>query len=721
MQSARIFSLIIPVLTVLWGIRCWTPAEPVAAASVGFDPHAGYVAPYDFTLTDAAGKVIDLTRTPWQSDPPLPQQFVKVPDQNILLHTLHRERTVATDGSLDTPLDVRPKAGERAVFRIDWPQPLDLWRIYLKIGAQSPVRVDIEGRRPLRIDPDQSYQWIPVALSGTAGYLELTATRHFQLFEIAALTAPPRTAVTADLGAVKEVGTLYLRSAQGARDAVVELSEDGEQWQRPAVESMGEQQLTGYTFHANHRARYVRLHLPVGDQDWAKASLGELRIYDRYGPYGPPPSPPLATPPLRELLGVNGYWGWGANQYSYLQPPGAGPDRYAPVAGHARNYHDLTWDLTDPDERIDFSKMATAGTPANAWLDWDKEYRRWQAAGLPVQASLQFQRFEPRQWDTPYESAYAYGYAYARHFGPTHGNGLVDRVEVGNEPWHYPAALYRTILDGMSAGLKAADPALPVLPCALQAADPAAEAGFFKNYAGARLTPALTERMDGFNVHAYSYAPDFFHREGAVGPEHPLSTFGEAKNMLRWRDANAPGKPVYLSEWGYDYPGPDSDCTHPVCVSPRMAAAYALRTLFYAQRLGLERITWYYFADEEKPSGLYTRSGLTEEKETDFAPKAVYQALRGLMDRFGDLQFLRVLEEEGGNYTYLLTRDGRSPSHLVCWTSRDNTTGYLNRDIARAYPVQIGYRWQNDRWQTVGQADGAWPQTSSPTIYELKK
>ena len=712
MYSVNIFWSGIIALYVAWAVPCRTSDTPVAN---GFDPDAGHVMPYPYRLSDAGGKTIRLGAGQWQSDAPLPLGFVARKQQNVLLGKA-ATRQAATDGDLDTPIDVRAPRG-KAVFRLDLDGPRHLWRVYVKVGAQAPVSIAIDGRKPLTIRAEQSYQWLPLEVGDEVRTIEMTSSRHFQVFELAALSAPPSIGITIDLGRAREVGSIYLQSQQNLSGIGLATSEGADTWDTVEIEAAGTSSSKALRM-TPRTARYWRLYLPVGTKDWTKASLASLRLYDRHGPYGAPPPPSARTPTLRALLGVNGYWGWGANQYSYLQAPGGGPDRYAPVASYARNYHDLTWDITDPDERIDFGRMAERGTPANAWLDWDKEYRRWQRAGLPVQASLQFQRFEPGQWDRPYESAYAYGYAYARHFGPTYGNGLVDRVEVGNEPWHYPAALYRRILDGMSAGLKAGDAALPVVPCALQASDPTAETAFFKNYIGARVEPPVLARLDGLNAHAYSYVPDFFGRSRAVGPAHPLSTFGEVKNMLRWRDANAPGQPVYLSEWGYDYPGPGSDCTHPVCVSADTAVAYALRTLFYGQRLGLKRLTWYYFADEEKPSGLYTRSGLTEERATDFRPKAVFVAFAQLLDRLGDARLFRVVKESAAQVQYELSVDGRTATHLVTWSPVDETS--VGAAVG-TYAIDRAYAWRNGKLTAVPHPGEPLRFGLQPTIYVLKK
>ena len=99
-------------------------------------------------------------------------------------------------------------------------------------------------------------------------------------------------------------------------------------------------------------------------------------------------------------------------------------------------------------------------------------YVGWVAAGLEVQACIQFLnqgRFTLDKWDNPYQAGYNYGYAFAYHFGPTHGTGNVRTIEVGNEPWmsgkgFSDPAFYREVLLGMSRGAKAADARIKVLP-----------------------------------------------------------------------------------------------------------------------------------------------------------------------------------------------------------------------------------------------------------------
>ena len=90
------------------------------------------------------------------------------------------------------------------------------------------------------------------------------------------------------------------------------------------------------------------------------------------------------------------------------------------------------------------------GTDGQWWLDWDREYRAWKAAGIPVSVTYQFLAKEqpPSSWPDAYGTSYQLGFKFARHFGKTAGTGTVESFEVGNEPWDYNATFYSTVSAG---------------------------------------------------------------------------------------------------------------------------------------------------------------------------------------------------------------------------------------------------------------------------------
>jgi serine/threonine-protein kinase ATR len=404
---------------------------------------------------------------------------------------------------------------------------------------------------------------------------------------------------------------------------------------------------------------------------------------------------------------VNGYWSFGTDKYSDELGNDAGPYRFRPVASHLRNYHDMTWDLRSPSDPIDFDKMAKGGgTPATPWLNWDREYRCWhEGAGMNVQASLQFYRFKPEQWKSPRSDAFQYAQAYTRHFGQQHGNGLVCSIEAGNEPWQYPAAVYREILLGIAQGAEAGDPTVEVFPCALQAVDPLAEQhGPWKNYIGDRIAPEAAALLDGINVHCYSYLGIGDGQRRAVQPEHPGSTFWEVLNAIRWRNQNMPGKKIYLSEWGWDSDGAEEACTHAECVTEQEAAAYAVRGALIAARLGLDRATWFFHANDRGASSLYRRSGLLGSADTGFAKKMPYHALEQLVRLAGSRYFHSVLREDETCWAYLLSDGEGKVSHIVTW----KPTG--GGDLAANFTkVNLGNYKAKAAWLLDGSSTGMKP------------
>ena len=103
------------------------------------------------------------------------------------------------------------------------------------------------------------------------------------------------------------------------------------------------------------------------------------------------------------------------------------------VATHARNYHNLNWDVRDPDHIPDYNKMAQGGgTEAQWWLNWDTEYGNWKLRNLIVHVTMQFtnRMFKASAWNNPRLAGEGIGRAFSQHFGPTNGNGFVSAFEV---------------------------------------------------------------------------------------------------------------------------------------------------------------------------------------------------------------------------------------------------------------------------------------------------
>ena len=644
-----------------------------------FDPDAGLVRPYShgakLVSSSAEANVRlafdGLPGTQWQSDAALPYGYLSSKTQNLLAGKVLGSGALAaaTDGDTDTPVVLAAGQSYSLLLNGD-----SLRHVSFKTGAQLQLSLRLKSSEGTwtQLGSNEgvaAYQVHTLTLPQSLAAHELevqVGNLGGQLFELGALG----TLVSEYAGYVRDdlhrVGQVWLRSdpLQGAvAQTCLEYTTDGEHWRELRRLDVGSTvfypivldeviELRGMRI----AHRYAPSRAPQGG-NWQKVSVWELATYDEYGPYGRPPrGAPQGSPSIAQLLGVNGLWGWGYNQYSDLLPDSIGPERYGAVFAQARNYHNIDWDISAPGDHPEYEAMALGGgTKAMDWLDWDREYAAWRKAGLRPNLTVRLANFDAAAWSDPYAQAKLWAKDFGEHFAP----GTLGTVEIGNEPWSYSPELYRKLLTGALDGLRAGNFNAReggVLPCALQATDPAMEqTDVLRNYIGARLTAEHVEQLAGLNSHAYSYvrASDGVRR--AVAPEHPASSFRETINMVRWRDHNAPGLPIYLTEFGYDSPGgPGSaNCQHTECVPALAASAYTLRSILMASRLGLARTDYFFYADTEG-AGLFTRSGLTTRIAEGAQAKPVWQGIERLTATLGKYRVGEVLHEGTDYYLYRL-------------------------------------------------------------------
>ncbi|RMD72923.1 MAG: hypothetical protein D6818_05595, partial [Bacteroidetes bacterium] len=659
-------------------------------------------------------------QTHWLSTNPLPQNYIARSDQNVLLQQAPLIGTssgstsleAVSDGNLNTPAEISASAGQ-AWLTLHFAQAQPLIRTHLKVwlpagGALEMYALTSSTDSTLVgswTDSD-NYSWQTVTLSGTYTKLRLYATATFKVYEWAGMAQNPREWAVFDFGESREVGYLKLRHWAGtgnARHTRVYLSPDNQNW--TLVATLDPETLPTIPLQVDPpiAARYLKIEHELVAEDYRKAFIWEVDAWDRDGPYGPRPAAQPSTVTFSEMIGVNGIWGWGHNVYSTTLGPGEGPDLYNDFATHARNYHNWSWDVTDPDIVPDYANMAAGnGTQAMWWLNWDTEYGAWQAAGLNVGCTIQFGQWDPSVFDDPYTAAYNYGQAFAAHFGQASGNGLVAWIEAGNEPWSYDSATYRLILRGMAQGVQDTDPGLVMLPCALQAIDPAAElTASAKNYIGDRITAQEAPLLDALNAHAYSFTRTPDGTRIAVQPEHYDSGMRKLYNLLRWRDANMPGTPVWLTEWGWDHDGGGESCTHSECVSEADATAWFTRALMQCWRLGIERALVYFFANTTDPSSTFTRSGVTGSALVNFQKKNTFRALETLVNRIGDRYFLQVLREDDTAWIYALGSADGTVTHVVAWRpAAAGQTGTVQ--VAQSLPAAPAAAWWIDGQNGTG-------------------
>ena len=694
-----------------------------------WDPDAGVIPSLTIgskvtssTNLKMAHKVLDEKKeTHWQSEAPFPTNFINRKDQNILLnHFLKKENYQAskvsspknaTDGNSNSTTSNIEVANGEAFLEIIFKTPQNLKSVALKAGGvNQPLEIYVKKNNQLqslgKYEKANDYQVLRFSANiGNCNSIVIKSKTAFQLFEIAALESAPKEWVIVDLGKIKNIGWVDTRHWAGEKTAISSallISGDGDNWTKINDLDPNALQTVTTIIHPSLPARFIKIEHGLIDKDWSSVFIWEIDAYDEFGPFGKMPEAKMNSNTFGEILGVNGIWGWGFEKYADLVPKGRGADLFEKMSSHARNYHFLNWDVLDPDTPPDYFKMAEGkGTEVNWWLDWDREYKTWTEGGMKLQTSIQFRDIPKDQWNTPYESAYQFGFNFAQHFGPTSGNGLVDAIEAGNEPWYYEADFYKKILNGMAKGIKEADPGITVLPCALQAAFPANEyEGQFKNYIGARVTPEIKNNIDAINTHLTHWSYNENGKQISTHPEHPYNGTRAILNMIRFRDHNLPKLPIYVSEWGWDSDGGSEPCTHSECVSERAQALYAVRGALMLARTGVDRATWYFFANENKESSLFTRSGLVSSLRTDFKIKKAFVAWQAFLHHLGDKHFLSVVREDDEAWVYELGKADGTVTHIAAWRPvEENNNTFTTIEFTSIYRPVLAWKIEGENKQ----------------------
>jgi hypothetical protein len=682
---------------------------PFLTRSLSAQPAASTTA--SSQATGSAAVIDGADTTQWQSAQCFPTGYIEYAELNSLAGACAAGRCglagrdAATDRNMNNAVTISSVGGAPASFVATLAIPEALVSVTAKISGSSPVvaRLQLTDGSIVTVgtlSTNFAVANFMVTLSpGTlASAVSLESAASFNVFELAARSRVCSEHVTVDLGSVQQVGGLTVRhwagSGSGVAQTVYESSLDGVNFVTLQA-GLNPYALGSHDVELSPAAvlRYVRVRHTLQENVAIKVSVFEVSVWGIANRYGPAPTAAFNPVSFRELLGINGIWGWGSNSYSSsLGATRMGPWTFASVGSHARNYHNWNWDVVDPDAPPPFEDMVPRGSTrfgdlpsstgsrlAQGWLNWDNEYTAWRRS-LEVEVSVQFtsDMFPPSVWNSPYDAGLAYGSRFATHFGSATGTGDVSTLEVGNEPFiagmgFADPVFYREVLLGMARGAKAADPTLRVLPAA------------FGGLADllARINATHVGLVDGLNVHAYSWIGTGAGRTG-VYPEHNMSTFQDLNSVLRFRDAVLPSLPVYLTEWGWDSAGGGQTCNappersgqapFPECVSEQSQALYAVRGALVLARKGLARATWFFYANIDQTvaawdasGGVFSRSGLLAGNATQFQPKRAYFALQNFVGLLGAARFLYTLREDAGGFVYVLGHGAQQPTAVVAW------------------------------------------------------
>jgi len=365
-----------------------------------------------------------------------------------------------------------------------------------------------------------------------------------------------------------------------------------------------------------------------------------------------------SRPTMREFMGLN------------VHTVNFKPALYAPVCRNLRDYHPIEWDTG----AADTSRATTFPMAANK-VDWGKMYGSWNKGGFVIDACLMFDGIAPAKWKDMAADSQAYGKAFAQFFGPSAKTPLVTSIEVGNEPAKYSEAQYRTIFEGMAKGVRAGDPKMKIATCAVMTGKPDQWSKPMSAIAG------LEELYDVLNVHSYAFKEKWPTWRRSHPEDSTINYLKEVQSVIDWRNQHAPGKQIWLTEFGYDSSTkvPEGEWKKWVGVTDEQQAQYTVRSFLSLSAMDIDRAYLYFFNDKDEAK-LHAASGITR----DFKPKPSFHAMAHLYKSLGDYRFARaVIKKDGEVYCFEYESPANAKEKIyVAWSP---TNG--QKPSARTLPI----------------------------------
>jgi serine/threonine-protein kinase ATR len=333
-------------------------------------------------------------------------------------------------------------------------------------------------------------------------------------------------------------------------------------------------------------------------------------------------------PTMGEFMGVNGH----TVQFR--------PGLYAPTCRKVRDYHSFEWDMG---KDTDFVPVFPE---ARNRVNWNDVYGSWKKEGFETDVSIMFAHTPADSWKDLARDARAYGRAFAKAFGPSSALKLVSSAEVGNEPGQYPDERYRLLFENMALGLREGDPALTILTCNITAG----KSGPYEK--SVSCVAGLESLYDVLNHHTYALAEGWPTWRRSFPEDPKIEYLKTVLALIDWRNQKARGKPIWITEFGYDAstkPAPKTgDFSKWEGVTDLRQAQYLVRSFLVFSAMDVRRAYLYFFNDSDEPA-FHGSSGITR----NFEPKPSYHALSHLYRSLRDFRLGRVLAQKPGDlYVY---------------------------------------------------------------------
>ncbi len=612
------------------------------------------------------------TDTFWESDNPLPVNFIGAKGQNLFLDDGNFEvlgdnnkYMMAFDGNTDTRVEINQKALHIKLYNN---RPLKF--LVLKFNTTDDLNIEFkfsDGKSQMNtLGPQQNYSLQTINLENNSVVKEiiLKSESLYELFELAAVDSDIEEWISFEFPQTVEIGIIMSNHLNwdGVDSISLLYSNDSVNWLK--LKNLRPKAVATIALRINPAvyARFLMIKIYLMPLPYNKASYREFAVYDRYGLFGKAPKASSSNNSWGDSFGVNGIWGWGYCVPSSKLNPRQGPAKFSKITSQARNYHRIDWDIDKPGNTPEFiSREKGTDSLNNKWLNWKEEYGVWRKNGMDIDACILFNNeyFPEKNWISPYSQGKLYAGQFAGFFGR---KGTISLVEIGNEPWDYSKDVYSGILRGMTEGFSESPYNIKVLPCGLQAFD---KYSYSNNYLPDFVLPGT--KADGLNAHIYSYIFDDDGKRSAISPEDPRSETWSVNNLREWALSNNFPNNIYVTEFGFDSDGGGEDCTHSNCISEFEQAIYAFRQAMIFYRLGVEKFYWYFYANVDWNSIMHNRSGLLSSYSAGFREKLSFKAFKTAYPILKDLYFKEVITENDDLYCYALSDKNGTTRALVAW------------------------------------------------------
>lgn len=396
------------------------------------------------------------------------------------------------------------------------------------------------------------------------------------------------------------------------------------------------------------------------------------------------------TPPIREMIGVNAV----VNN---------NPSDIAKVAGWVRDYHKWYW----------YEPTKDTYTWSTGWQRLDSFYGSLKAAGVKVMPDVEFApgwASSNGQIDGIPDAAQHAEYLgeLARHYSDT--IAAVENFNEPNQTWQpirFPANIFGEMTARDYDAVKAANSKLPVVLAGMAGPD--------TTYLDAA-NQASGGKFDVVNFHWYAEG------DTAAGGKNPEAggLFEAIDRVRQWRDANAPGKPIWITEFGWDtFAQPDGRKSK-IYAPEANAANYLLRSIFLMQGRGVEKAFAFIYRDvssnEAYLHNVYSSSGLVvNDAEKDGRKKTGWYYLATLKGVLGEYVLDRIVSNGPNVYHYEYALPGSDKRAAVLWARN----GLRDNGYTASYTAPAGTLVVPTAGSTVGtrsQTDGRLTLTERPVF-----